>query len=118
MYAERLPRLTTSQLLLLNSIFVRRINSSLTPSPNFAICGKTVPGPFRRAAPSTITFKNFFGSTNIEFGGAADFIIGGAGVDFWVEGGKGKVSLLESENLTNMGLETKCSIELIETLIL
>ena len=94
------------------------MNSSSTPSLNFAICGKTVPGPFRRAAPSTRTFKNFLGSTNIEFGGAADFIIGGVGVGFWVKGGKGATSLLESENLTNMGLETKCSIELIETLIL
>ena len=118
MYAERLPCLTTSQLLLLNSIFVRRINSSSTPLFNFTICGKTVPGPFRRAAPSTITFKNFFGFTNIEFGGAVDVIIGRVDVGFWVEGGKGKPSLLESENLTNMGLETKCSIELIETLIL
>ena len=110
MYAERLPRLTTSQLLLLDLIFVRRMNSSSTPSLNFTICGKTVPGPFRRAAPSTITFKKFLGSTNIEFGGV--------GVGFRVKGGKGTTSLLESENLTNMGLETKCSIELIETLIL
>ena len=118
MYAERLPRLTTSQLLLLNSIFVRRMNSSSTPSLNFAICGKTVPGPFRRAAPSTTTFKSFLGPTNIEFGDDTDVVIGEVGVGFWVKGGKGATSLLESENLTNMGLETKYSIELIETLIL
>ena len=94
MYADRLPCLTTNQLLLLNSIFVRRINSSSTPLFNFTICGKTVPGPFRRAAPSTITFKSFLGATNIEFGVATDVVIGGVGVGFWVEGGKVKASLL------------------------
>ena len=88
MYAERFPCLTKIQFLLLNSIFVRRINSSSTPSLNFAICGKTVPGPFRRAAPSTITFKSFLGSINIEFGGATDLVIGGVGVCFWVESGE------------------------------
>ena len=148
MYAERLSRLTTSHFLLLSSIFVRRMNSSSTPLLSSTIFGKTVPGPFRRAAPSTITFKNFLESNNIEFEGATDsetifaseilgrtgetaglvcrvdslgatdVLFGGVGMGFWVEGGKGANSSLESENLTNMGLETKWFIELIETLIL
>jgi len=50
--------------------------------------------------------------------GATDVLFGGVGMGFWVEGGKGANSSLESENLTNMGLETKWFIELIETLIL
>lgn len=58
---------------------MRRTNSSSAPFFRFMIFGKTVPGPFRKATPSTTTFKSFLGSTGGRTGSRETFAITSAG---------------------------------------